>query len=149
MENEHAVHYGTEASAMRPMTRDDILVSRLNLLIIMAKAFLKSYPMGEFRRKAIVENAEVVFYETLVRIQSTRMPSAIENKPQSSRQELQRKDHLFLLRAQLLAVMVTSFVQKKSQGNFRKKAMAANIDHISEYLADGIRSGDPRILKVA
>jgi hypothetical protein len=149
MKNQHAVRYGTEARVMRPMTKDDILVARLNLLIIMAKAFLKSYPMGEFRRKAIVENAEFIFYETLVRTQSTRTPSVNDNKPLSSRQEPQRKDHLFLLRAQMLAVMVTSFVQKKSKGNFRKKAMAANIDHISEYLADGIRSGDPRILKVA
>jgi hypothetical protein len=149
MKNKHAVRFGTETSAMRPMTKDDILVSRLNLLIIMAKAFLKSYPMGEFRRKAIEENAAFVFYETLVRTRSTRTPLVTDNQSQSSRQGLQRRDHLFLLRAQLLAVMVTSFVQKKSEGNFRKKAMAANIDHISEYLADGIQSGDPRILKVA
>ena len=121
---------------MRPMTEDDVLVSRLNLLIIMAKAYLKSYPMGEFRRKAIVVNAGFVFQEAIIRIQATR-------------QGLQPKDRLFLLRTQLLAVMVTSFVHKKSTGNFRKKAMAANIEYISEYLADGIRSGDPRILKVA
>jgi hypothetical protein len=136
MPNQNAVRYGAEGGAMRPMTEDDVLVSRLNLLIIMAKAYLKSYPMGEFRRKAIAENAEFVFHETLARIQ----PAG---------QELQQKDRLFLLRTQLLAVMVTSFVQKKSSGNFRRKAMADNIDYISEYLADGIRSGDPRILKVA
>jgi len=93
--------------------------------------------MGEFRRKAIIENAEFVFHAALARIQPTR-------------QELQQKDRLFLLRTQLLAVMVTSFVQKKkSKGSFRKKAMAANIDDISEYLADGIQTGDTRILKVA
>jgi hypothetical protein len=136
MQDKHAVRYGAEGRAMRPMTEDDVLVSRLNLLIIMAKAYLKSYPMGEFRRKAIVENAEFIFHEALARIQPDR-------------QELQQKDRLFLLRVQLLAVMVTSFVQKKSKGNFRKKAMAANIDDISEYLADGIQTGDPRILKVA
>jgi hypothetical protein len=136
MQDKHAVRYGAEGRAMRPMTEDDVLVSRLNLLIIMAKAYLKSYPMGEFRRQAIVQNAEFVFHEALVRIQPTR-------------QELQPRDRLFLLRVQLLAVMVTSFVQKKSKGNFRKKAMAANIDYISEYLADGIQTGDPRILKVA
>ena len=136
MQDKHAVRYGAEGRAMRPMTEDDVLVSRLNLLIIMAKAYLKSYPMGEFRRKAIIENAEFVFQAALARIQPTR-------------QELQQKDRLFLLRTQLLAVMVTSFVQKKSKGNFRKKAMAANIDDISEYLADGIQTGDTRILKVA
>ena len=134
---------------MRPITEDDVLVSRLNLLIIMAKAYLKSYPMGEFRRKAISENAEFVFRQALARIQPTPTPPAADSRNPSTRQEFQQKDRLFLLRAQLLAVMVTSFVQKKSNGNFRRKAMAANIDYISEYLADGIRSGDPRILKVA
>lgn len=134
---------------MRPITEDDVLVSRLNLLIIMAKAYLKSYPMGEFRRKAISENAEFVFRQALARIQPTLTPPAADSRNPSTRQEFQQKDRLFLLRAQLLAVMVTSFVQKKSNGNFRRKAMAANIDYISEYLADGIRSGDPRILKVA
>jgi hypothetical protein len=136
MQDKHAVRYGAEGRAMRPMTDDDVLVSRLNLLIIMAKAYLKSYPMGEFRRKAIVENAQFVFQEALARIHPIR-------------QELRQKDRLFLLRTQLLAVMVASFVQKKSGGNFRKKAMAANIDYVSEYLADGIQAGDPRILKVA
>jgi hypothetical protein len=149
MNNKHAVRFGAEGRAMRPMTEDDVLVSRLNLLIIMAKAYLKSYPMGEFRRKAIIENAGFVFQKTFTLIQPSRMPSATEESPPSARQELQPKDRLFLLRAQLLAVMVTSFVRKKSTGNFRKKAMAANIDYISEYLADGIQSGDPRILKVA
>lgn len=149
MKNTHAVRYGADGHAMRPMTEDDVLVSRLNLLIIMAKAYLKSYPMGEFRRKAIVENAEFVFHEALVRIQPPRTASETDNRDPSTRQEFRQKDRLFLMRTQLLAVMVTSFVQKKSKGNFRKKAMAANIDYISEYLADGIRSGDPRILKVA
>jgi hypothetical protein len=149
MQNTRAVRYGAEGQAMRPMTEDDVLVSRLNLLIIMAKAYLKSYPMGEFRRKAIVENAKFVFHEALVRIQPSGTPLETDNRQLSTHQEFRQKDRLFLMRTQLLAVMVTSFVQKKSKGNFRKKAMAANIDYISEYLADGIRSGDPRILKVA
>jgi hypothetical protein len=149
MNDKLAVRFGAEGRAMRPMTEDDVLVSRLNLLIIMAKAYLKSYPMGEFRRKAIAENAEFVFHRALVLIQPPRTPSATDDSPPSTRPELQQKDRLFLLRAQLLAVMVTSFVRKRSTGNFRKKAMAANIDYISEYLAAGIQSGDPRILKVA
>jgi hypothetical protein len=147
MKTIHPVRYGTESHGMRPMTMDEIFISRLNLLIIMAKAYLKSYPMGEFRRKAIVENAKYVFYEAMVRTQS-RKPS-LNAKSQSSQQELQARDNLLLLRAQLLAVMVTSFVEKESRGTFRKKAMAANIELISEYLADGIRSADQRILKVA
>jgi hypothetical protein len=148
MENKYPVRYGTEAYGMRPMTIGDIFLSRLNLLVIMAKAFLKSYPMGQFRKKAIVENAHFVFYEALSRTQSSCPPS-LNSKSQLSQQGLDTRDHLFLLRTQLLAVMVTSFVEKESRGAFRKKAMAVNIDLISEYLADGILSGDQGILKVA
>jgi len=149
MKNKSFFRYGTDAQKMRPMVKDDILISRLSLLIIMAKAYLKSYPMGEFRKKAITENARFVFYEALIRTHSNNTPSLIKTTPQAPQRDMKLKDHLFLQRTQLLAVMVNSFAEKKSKGNFRKKAMAKNIDQICEYLADGFQLGDTRILKVA
>ncbi len=149
MKNIYLTRYGTDARQMRPMVKDDILISRLSLLIIMAKAYLKSYPMGEFRKKAITENARFVFYEALIRTHSNHGPSLIKTQPQSRQYHTRQKDHLLLLRAQLLAVMVNSFAEKKSKGNFRKKAMAETIDLICEYLADGFQLGDTKILKVA
>jgi len=131
------------------MVKDDILISRLSLLIIMAKAFLKSYPMGEFRKQAIMANARFVFYEALIRSHSNTTPSIIKTQPQTCEHNARQIDNLFLLRAQLLAIMVNSFAEKKSKGNFRKKAMAENIDLLSEYLADGFQLGDAKILKVA
>lgn len=131
------------------MVEDDILVSRLSLLVIMAKAYLKSYPMGEFRKKAILDNARYVFYEAHVRTQAKNTPSLIKTKPESTNRNAEHKDNLFLQRAQLLAVMVNSFAGKKSKGNFRKKAMAENIDLICGYLANGFHLGDMNILKVA
>jgi len=149
MKNKCVVRFGTEAEKMRPMAKDDILISRLSLLIIMAKAYLKSYPMGEFRKQAITENARFIFYEALVRTQLDHTPSFIKTQSQSPQPDNRLKDHLFLQRAQLLAVMVNSFTEKKSKGNFRKRALAKNIDQICEYLADGFQLGDTRILKVA
>jgi hypothetical protein len=149
MNNRCLIRYGTDAHKMRPMVQDDILISRLSLLIIMAKAYLKSYPMGEFRKKAITENARFVFYEALIRTQSNNTPSFKKSQPQCSQHDVKQKDHLFFLRAQLLAVMVNSFAEKKSKGNFRKKAMAETIGQICEYLADGFQLGDTKILKVA
>jgi len=149
MQNRYLARYGTDARQMRPMVKDDILISRLSLLIIMAKAYLKSYPMGEFRKRAITENARFVFYEALIRTHSNNAPSLIKTQPQACQHVARQKDHLFLLRAQLLAVMVNSFAEKKSKGSFRKKAMAENIDLICEYLADGFQLGDTKILKVA
>ncbi len=149
MNNKCFFRYGTDAQKMRPMVKDDILISRLGLLIIMAKAYLKSYPMGEFRKQAITENARFVFYEALIRTHSNKTPSLIKTQPKSPQRDIKLKDHLFLVRTQLLAVMVNSFAEKKSKGNFRKKAMAKNIDQICEYLADGFQFGDTKILKVA
>jgi hypothetical protein len=149
MKNKHIIRYGTETGQMRSMVADDILISRLNLLIIMAKAYLKSYPMGEFRRKAIVENARFVFKEVYRRTRATRTASFQKTQPHSSQHHIRHSDQLFLLRTQLLAVMVNSFAGKRSRGSFRKKAMAENIELISEYLADGFQFGDTQILKVA
>lgn len=149
MNNRQLVRYGTDTHKMRPMVEDDILILRLSLLIIMAKAFLKSYPVGEFRRKAITENARFVFYEAFVRTRSHNITSSGKTQPQTGQRHARHKDNLLLLRAQLLAVMVNSFAQKKSKGSFRKKAMAENIALICEYLADGFQLRNTRILKVA
>jgi hypothetical protein len=149
MKNKHIIRYGRDAGKMRPMIKEDILISRLNLLVIMAKAYLKSYPVGEFRRKAIRENARFVFHEAYVRTNATPhagFAHAIAHKPH---QGAASNDHLFLQRAQLLAVMVHSFTGEKTTGSFRKKAMADNIEQISEYLADGFQLRDTKILKVA
>ena len=134
---------------MRPMVENDILISRLSLLIIMAKAYLKSYPMGQFRMQAIRDNARFVFYEALSRTHSNNAPSLIKTQPKSPQRHIKPRDHLFLQRAQLLAVMVNAFTREKSSGSFRKKAMAQNIDYICEFLADGFQLGDTKILKVA
>ena len=143
------IRYGAAEQEMRPMTTDDLLVSRLQLLIIMAKAYLKGYPMGEFRKKAISRNARFVFYEAVVRTGSRRYrPSSNKPSRQASRPQKQM-DHLFLQRAQLLAVMLNAFIEGKSEGNFRSRAMSENVDHICEYLSDRLQLGDAQFLKVA
>ena len=49
---------GPPPSETREMDLDDIFFSRLKLMIIMAKAFLEDYPLGEHRCRAMLENAE-------------------------------------------------------------------------------------------
>jgi hypothetical protein len=149
MNNKHMIRYGSDAENMRPTVEEDILIARLSLLVVMAKAFLKSYPMGEFREKAIRDNARFVFNEAFVRSRSNRLPSMAKTNPHPPLRGIKDVENLLLQRAQLLAVMVNSFAGKKSTGTFRKKAMAENIDQICEYLADGFHLGDTKILKVA
>ena len=141
--------FGAVEQEMRPMMTDDLLVSRLQLLIIMAKAYLKGYPLGHFRQKAISRNARFVFYEAVIRTKGGR-PRPLQNKPSRKTNRPQKQmDHLFLQRAQLLAVMLNAFVEGKSGGSFRTRAMSENVDHICEYLSDRLQLGDAQFLKVA
>lgn len=150
MDNKHIIRFGNDTAKMRPMIEEDILISRLSLLIVMAKAYLKSYPMGEFRRKAIKENARFIFNEAFTRTTcGASHASATKNNQQTTSCEDEHHDHLFLQRAQLLAVMVNAFVEKQATGAFRKKAMAENIEQVVEYIADGFQLGNAKILKVA
>ena len=74
------VRYGAVEQEMRPMKADDLLITRLQLLIIMAKAYLKGYPLGKYRKKAISRNARFVFYEAIIRTGGRNSESSSENR---------------------------------------------------------------------
>lgn len=143
------IRYGAVAQKMRPMQKDDLLISRVKLLVIMAKAKLKGYPMGDFRKDAVAENARCVFYEALIRTASNPPESPSKSARQKSPRDFRYADHLFLQRAQLLAVMINSFIQGKPRGRHRKNAMAENVEQICRYLAERFQSGNIQFLKVA
>ena len=65
------IKLGPPLEEMRPMLFEDIFLSLLKLLIIMAKAYLKDYPIGKYRKSAIIENAHHVFYHSLQLISQT------------------------------------------------------------------------------
>ena len=44
---------GAPPNAMREMDINDIFVSRLQLLLIMIKAYLQDYPLGSYRLDAL------------------------------------------------------------------------------------------------
>ena len=54
------IRLGAEPSKMREIELDDVFLSRLQLLIIMSKAYLSGYPLGRHRIKSILENAHHV-----------------------------------------------------------------------------------------
>ena len=58
MERNMMLRLGPPPSETREMDLDDIFFSRLKLMIIMAKAYLAGYPMGEHRSRAMLENAQ-------------------------------------------------------------------------------------------
>lgn len=143
------IRYGAAAQKMRPMGQNDVLVSRLKLLIIMAKATLKGYPTGDYRKGAIVENARFVFLASSNRSIVNPSSAPTVSSPNNPTVQVKPFDHLFLQRAQLLAVMMNAYSQGKSQGRFRKQAINENIDQISKIMSDRFQLGNIQFLKVA
>jgi hypothetical protein len=124
------------------MSVDDIFLSRLKLLIIMAKAYLKKYPIGNYRKSAVIENAHHVFYHSL-QLASSETPSGITSKIETE------EEQEFHQRVQLLAVMAKAMAEDRLTGNFRKKALQDNLDRICEILIFSFHIKDVRFLKVA
>jgi hypothetical protein len=145
------IRYGAQAEAIRPMPASEIFILRLKLLIIMTKAYLKGNPLGEFRKKAIGETANEVFYETLLQAEHLKQPDLEANTQAApaSQSGIDWDDHLFLQRVQLLAVMANAFSKDKVDGNFRKRAMADNVDFICEHFSERISLRDAKFLEVA
>jgi hypothetical protein len=145
------IKLGPTSGEMRAMTDDDIFLSRLKLLIIMARAYLKDFPIGKYRKSAIIENAHHVFYRSLITASKTAF-----FKNQDFKQRLRitsegetEEEYVFHQRVQLLSVMAKALAENRLTGNFRKKALQDNLDRICETLLFSFHVKDVGFLKVA
>ena len=145
------IKLGPTSGEMRPMSDDDIFLSRLKLLIIMAKAYLKNWPIGNYRKSSIIENAHYVFYHSLKLASKTAFFKNHDLTAQSvstSGDEI-LEEYVFHQRVQLLSVMAKALAEDRLTGNFRKKALQENLDRICETLTFTFHIKDVEFLKVA
>jgi len=145
------IKLGTPPEETRPMSSNDIYLSRLKLLIIMAKAYLKNYPVGKYRKSAIIENAHHVFYHSLQLISETDFLENYEPESQSgiiSEIEIE-EEHELHKRVQLLAVMLKAVAENRLAEDFRKKALRDNLDKICDTLIFKFQIKDLDFFKVA
>jgi len=119
-----------------------IFLSRLKLLIIMAKAYLKNYPIGKHRKTAIIENAHHVFHHSR-RLASSETQSGITSEVKAD------KEQEFHKRVQLLAVMAKAIAEDRLTENFKKKALQDNLNRLCEILLFSVHDKDMKFLKVA
>ena len=136
------IKLGPTSEEMRAMSGDDIFISRLKLLIIMAKAYLKKYPIGNYRKSAIIENARHVFYHSL-QLAGSETQSSITSEVEAE------EEQEFHQRVQLLAVMAKAMAENRLTGNLRKKALQDNLDRVCEILIFSFHIKDVNFLKVA
>jgi hypothetical protein len=135
----------------KAMSANDIFLSRLKLLIIMAKAYLKNYPIGRYRKSAIIDNAHHVFYHSLRLSSETDFIENHEPESQSgitSEIEIE-EERVFHQRVRLLAVMVKAVAENRLTENIRKKALQENLDRICDSLIFDFHIKDLDFLKVA
>jgi predicted transcriptional regulator len=139
------------AEETKAMSVHDIFLSRLKLLIIMAKAYLKNYPIGRYRKSAIINNAHHIFYYSLQLISETNFFENQESESQSGiTSEMDtEEEHVFHKRVQLLAVMVKAAAENRLIGDYRKKALQENLDRICDTLIFKFHIKDLDFLKVA
>ena len=145
------IKLGPESEEMRPMSFDDIFQSRLKLLIIMAKAYLKNYPIGKYRKAAIIENAHNVFYHSLQLSSQINFSENYKSESQfviTSEMDIE-EERKFHQRVQLLAVMIKAAAENRLTENFKKKALQENLDKICDTLIFKFHLKDFEFLKVA
>lgn len=100
-----------------PTDRHHLFRMRLQLMIIMVKAKLEGYPVGTFRKKAVLDTATDI----------TKDISCVDIRISRSR----TANHLFKERVKLLCVMATAMISDAYPlGIHRREAVLDNIESI-------------------
>lgn len=138
------IRLGPPPAETREMDLDDIFYSRLKLMIIMAKAFLAGYPLGEHRCRAMLENAEHIETDTA----HLGAPTATD-PCHAEPSENSPYDHIFFERVKLLAIMLKAVAKGFPMEEHRRSAMQENLDMICQTLMFSGKAEDMSFLKVA
>ena len=134
--------FGPTSEDMRSKCVNDIFLSRLKLLIIMAKAYLKNYSIGKYRKTAIIENVHHVFYHSL-KLASSETPSGITSEVKAE------EEQEFHKKVQFLAVMAKAIAEDRLTGDLKIKALQDNLNRLCEILIFSFHIKDAKFLKVA
>jgi len=132
---------GAAPAQMREMELDDLFIARLKLLIIMSKAHLNGYPMGQYRKKAVLENADYIKKDAVGLIEDMDL----FDEPAG---ELTFKRGFFQ-RVKLLAIMAEAFAKGHALAERKQQALVRNLDVVCESITFSKTIDDMPFLKVA
>ena len=135
---------GTKPEYMREMELDDIFLSRLQLLVIMAKAYLNQYPLGEFRQRSILENAALVQVDAEGLAEEATAMEA--DDPDTSIMDF---EPVFYQRIKLLTVMAEAFAKGHVLEDHKREALEQNLESICEAITFRNKLSEMQFLKVA
>ena len=135
---------GPKPENMREMELDDIFISRLQLLIIMTKSYLNKYPLGSYRERSILENAEFVKTDAEGLAEDIVFFGWDENSFNGLNFE-----PVFYQRVKLLAVMAEAFAKGHSLEAHKQEALEKNLNTICETITFSKTISDMQFLRVA
>ena len=135
---------GAPPNAMREMDINDIFVSRLQLLLIMIKAYLQDYPLGSHRLDALTENARHL------QLEAEELGRPVRYLPAETPCALSSGDGKeFYQRVKLLAQMALALAEGRSGEHFRREALKKNLNFICEQITFTRQIDDIEFLKSA
>ena len=112
--------FGSKTNEMKKMDENDIFLQRVNLLVVVVKAVMKGYPIGEYRKEAALDNA-IILHKFTSKIDMSHLGT-------------NNASHLFNERVKLLCVMSTAMLADKFPlGIHRREAILENIEGICEF----------------
>jgi len=104
---------------------NDIFLARLQLIVVMSKAYLEGFPIGKHRKQAIIENANTLFYMSLSAEHAEAGSDHQVNKDAIKTKQIYEK-------VRLLSVMAKAFAEDRLVGEQKRKELQENIDYICE-----------------
>ncbi|MBF0224614.1 MAG: hypothetical protein HQK76_04080 [Desulfobacterales bacterium] len=110
------------------MDRQDIIFSRLKLLIIMVNSFLEDCPLGKYRQESMESNAAYVFKA------SNDLKELIIEENYNKKIFDEEFEHVFLERIKFLALVSKNIAQGHPMGDYRKEALKNNLNFISNMI---------------
>ena len=138
------IRLGSNPSKMREMELDDIFLSRLQLLIVMSKAYLNEYPLGGHRKKSILENAKHVKAEAVGLDEDLELFGDDDSFGNGL-----DFDSAFYQRVKLLSVMAEAFAKGHALESHKKEALEKNLNTICDSITFSRQISDIQFLKVA
>ena len=122
---------------------DELFTSRLKLMIIMARAYTEGCPLGQPRRRAMLENARIVEAECIDM-------GLFESGPKHAFDQILGNtgcDHLFCHRIKLIIAMVKAVAEGYPLNAHQKAELREHLSTICQSLM--FKPGDWIVLKWA
>lgn len=138
------IRLGSPSTDTREMDLDDIFFLRLKLMTIMVKTYLDGCPLGECRRKAMLENASHV--EKEAEALGRHIEKFHTGNFETGRTEY---DQVFYQRVKLLALMAKAAAKGFPLGLHRRKAIQENLEAVCQTLMFNNHAETLAFLKVA